>query len=319
MRRQRPRATLPAVLVPALTVSLLAGCSADGGRAEPTAPSASPAPTASLGFTPRRLELPVHAYQLSPADQVKVTRARNTAIAACMKRYGLSWSAPKTPAAPRQDRRYGVIDLPAAQRYGYHLLPTDDTAPTEQGEPPSKAETDVLTGGRLLDADTGRSHLLAGYTEPVREVDGKPVPSGGCAQEAERKLLGRDDLTSTAGVVSRINTESFTESMKDTAVKDALAAWSTCMRKAGYDYADPLESIATARLDSDEVPTDEIDLATADVTCKRAVDLVDIWSRAESAVQRRMIRQHASATAKQRADNETRVRNAVALTGPAGE
>ncbi|CAL9542994.1 hypothetical protein [Streptomyces sp. enrichment culture] len=48
----------------------------------------------------------------------------------------------------------------------------------------------------------------------MREVHGKPLPPGGCAQEAERELLGRDDLSSHAGVVSRTNTDSFTESLK---------------------------------------------------------------------------------------------------------
>ncbi|MFF5160634.1 hypothetical protein ACFY3N_31155 [Streptomyces sp. NPDC000348] len=319
MRRPRPCATLPAALAPILVTGLLAGCSAGGGREEPAAAKASPSRTASLGFTPRRLDLPIHAYQLSPADQAGVTEAKNLLIAACMKRYGFSWSAPATPTAPRQDRRYGVIDLPAAQRYGYHLLPTDDTAPSRLDEPPSKAETEALTGGQLLDADTGRSRPIAGYTGPVREVDGKPLPPGGCAQEAERELLGREDLSSKAGVVSRINTDSFTESLKTPAVKDALGEWSACMRKAGYDYADPLESIATARLDSPEVPAAEIELATADVTCKDSVGLVDVWNRAESAIQRRMIEEHASATARQRADNAARVRNAAAVTGASEE
>jgi hypothetical protein len=321
MRRPRLRATLLAALVSALAAGLVGGCSSNGGTdGRPAPPNASSTrPAAVLGFTPRRLELPVYDYQLSPAEYAEVARAKNILIAACMTRYGFSWSAP-TPTVPLQDRRYGVIDLPAAQRYGYHLLPTDDpaSAPVAQARI-SKKETDVLTGGQLLDDGTGKPRLMAGYTAPVRRVDGKEVPSGGCAQEAERKLLGRADLTSRAGVVSRINTGSFAESLKDPVVKKAMARWSACMKEAGYDYADPLKSIASARLDSASVPPSEIQLATADVKCKRSMGLIGTWSREESAIQRRMIKENAKATAEQRGDNATRLRNAAAVIRKSGK
>ncbi|KAF3465788.1 hypothetical protein [Streptomyces sp. Tu 3180] len=63
------------------------------------------------------------------------------------------------------------------------------------------------------------------------------------------------------------------------------------------------------------MPAAEIELATADVTCKRSSGLVEVWNRTESAIQRRMIGEHAAAAAKQRADDAARVRNAAAVTG----
>ncbi|MEV0176573.1 hypothetical protein AB0I00_36380 [Streptomyces sp. NPDC050803] len=318
MRHRRAHTTLLAALVSALTTGLLGGCSATDAHEEPAAPSAKNSRPAPSDFALRHVELPVSDYRLSATEYAEVSRAKNILVTECMERLGFSWSAP-TPTVPRQDRRYGVIDLPAAQRYGYHLLPEDNTAPERADHEPSKDETDALTGGQLLDGDTGRSRLLPGYTAPVRKVGGKSVPPGGCSQEAERKLLGRTDLTSEAGVVSRINTDSFTESQQKPAVKKTLAEWSACMRKAGFDYPDPLRSIATARLDSPTVPAAEIELATADVRCKESVDLVDVWSRAEATVQQRMIKQHAAATAKERADKATRLRNAAEVIRASGE
>ncbi|QQM42928.1 hypothetical protein [Streptomyces liliifuscus] len=324
MRRPLPRATYSVVLMSALAAGLISGCSTSGTPSD-SEPSGSaeaqvraPASAESLGFTPRRLDLPVYDYQLSPAQYAKVAEAKQILVAACMKRYGFSWSAP-APTVPRQDRRYGVIDLRAAQRYGYHLLPTDSSATAAPGTAArSKEESAALTAGQLLDGDTGESRLAAGYDAPVKQVRGKAVPPGGCAQEAERKLLGRDDLRSEAGVVSRINTESFGSSMSTPAVKAVFAKWSSCMRKAGYDFADPLKSIGSADLNVPAAPEAETELATADVKCKESVDLVAVWSRAETSIQRTMIKKKASATAAQRADNTTRLRNAAEVVKKSG-
>ncbi|WP_326729997.1 hypothetical protein [Streptomyces phaeochromogenes] len=328
MRRPLPRATYSVVLMSALAAGLISGCSTSGtpsdpepsgsGKAQARAQASAPASAESLGFTPRRLDLPVYDYQLSPAQYAKVAEAKQALVTACMKRYGFSWSAP-TPAIPRQDRRYGVIDLRAAQRYGYHLLPTDTSVAAESGAAtPSKEEMAALTAGQLLDGDTGESRLAAGYDSPVKRVRGKAVPPGGCAQEAERKLLGRDDLRSEAGVVSRINTESFSSSMSTPAVKAVFAKWSSCMKKAGYDFPDPLKSIGSADLNVPAAPKAETELATADVKCKESVDLVAVWSRAETSIQRGMIKKKASATAAQRADNATRLRNAAEIVKKSG-
>ncbi|MFD3380566.1 MULTISPECIES: hypothetical protein [unclassified Streptomyces] len=326
MRRPLPRATYSVVLISALAAGLLSGCSNSSnsgtpGDSEPSgsaeARAQAPASAESLGFTPRRLDLPVYDYQLSPSQYAKVAEAKQVLVTACMKRYGFSWSTP-APTIPRQDRRYGVIDLRAAQRYGYHLLPTDSSAAAPGAPTPSKEEMAALTAGQLLDGDTGASRLAAGYDAPVKRVRGKAVPPGGCAQEAERKLLGRDDLRSEAGVVSRINTESFSSSMRTPAVKAVFAKWSSCMKKAGYDFTDPLKSIGSADLNVPAAPRAETELATADVKCKESVDLVAVWSRAETSIQRTMIKKKASATAAQRADNATRLRNAAEVVEKSG-
>jgi hypothetical protein len=160
MRRPLPRATYSVVLMSALAAGLISGCSTSGtpsdaepsgsgkAQAQASAQASAPASAESLGFTPRRLDLPVYDYQLSPAQYAKVAEAKQVLVTACMKRYGFSWSAP-TPTIPRQDRRYGVIDLRAAQRYGYHLLPTDSSVAAESGA------TDPLQGG------DGRPHRRA--------------------------------------------------------------------------------------------------------------------------------------------------------------
>ncbi|MBQ0848582.1 hypothetical protein J8N05_10200 [Streptomyces sp. BH-SS-21] len=320
MRRPLPRATPAVALLSALAAGLIGGCSAGDTPDDPKSPGPGPATAGAdaLGFTPRRLDLPVYDYQLSPAEHAEVATAKNLLVTSCMKRYGFSWSAP-APTVPRQDRRYGVIDRQAALRHGYHLLPTDSSALGASGAAPaSQEEADALSGGQLLDSDTGRSQLAAGYREPVKRVRGKAVPPGGCAQEAERELLGRDDLKSAAGVVSRINTGSFSESMTTGAVKKVFAAWSSCMDGAGYDFADPLKSIGSADLSTPTASAAEKKLAAADVTCKESVDLVAVWSRAETAVQKRMIREEAAATTAQRADNAVRLRNAAAVIEKSG-
>ncbi|NED86885.1 hypothetical protein G3I76_43195, partial [Streptomyces sp. SID11233] len=74
-------------------------------------------------------------------------------------------------------------------------------------------------------------------------VGGKKVPRGGCVGEAARKLGGGAPQSyGEAPVATKINTDSWARSYNDKRVRAAFAKWSGCMKKQGYDYADPMKA-----------------------------------------------------------------------------
>lgn len=307
-----PARTLTAVL----SLAVIAGCSA-GRKGDPAPPPVSGSPTtpakgsAAEKYRPQQLTLPIYAYKFTPEENAVVDRATNIAMSACMNRYGYSLKS-KEPTITLGDRRYGVIDLYAARTYGYHVVTrgTPSDAPNQRF---TEGETSAMTGGLLLDAVTGEFHAIPGYSGPVTELNGEPIPKGGCSAEARRELLGRTSLRTHADIVSNIDTTSFTRSQKVPAVAEALTEWSACMKKDGYSYATPLESISDVNLDEPAAGKSEVELATADVECKEKVGLVKIWSAAEAEIQDQLISASARPLRQQKRDNDTTLRNARSL------
>jgi hypothetical protein len=219
------------------------------------------------------LRLPLDDYLMALPDSVRLARAVRLVQAGCLRRLGFPAAVEPVPAVgPRSwnDRRYGLTD-PAQAPHGY--WPDSRTTP---GSRPRSAAGDAEG---------------AALTGSVRSVHGRPVPAGGCAGEASRRLLGHDPAGVDRELAQRLSYASFAASRRDPAVVAATAAWSACMAAAGHPYAGPLDPPADPRFQGAFTPL-EAATATADIGCKRRTNLVGIWVAAEAATQRALIADH---------------------------
>lgn len=199
--------------------------------------------------------------------------ARKRIVRECVARFGLS--TPKSldsywsPADPLQDRRYGVVDIKAASKYGYHM-------------PPSATVTDGSISKKLREVLTGNGEV---------EIDGISTDPKGCVGESDKEFPVNQQNPG-AEAAARVNVDSFDHSLKDRTLQKYLHRWSDCMKSNGYAYSSPLQSIGDKRFTGPTVSSAEIKTATADVTCKETSHLVQEWINVETVYQTQQIRSH---------------------------
>jgi hypothetical protein len=260
---------LVAVLTGAAVLLGGAGCAA-GTPAPSGATAAAPVPRLLRTVD---LRLPLDDYLMALPDSVRLARAVRLVQADCLRRLGVRVGAePARAVGPRSwnDRRYGLTD-PAQAPHGY--WPDSRTSPGSRPRSTAgDAEGAALTGS-------------------VRTVHGRPVPAGGCAGEASRRLLGHDPAGVDRQLAQRLSYAGFAASRRDPAVVAATAAWSACMAAAGHPYAGPLDPPADPRFQGAFTPL-EAATGTADIRCKQHTNLVGIWAGAEAVAQRALIAGH---------------------------
>lgn len=234
------------------------------------------------------LTLPVEKYLFSTAESKELQSAQDVLAARCMKGFGLHYEvpAPGPDAGPRSlmDRRYGLTDEKMAAAFGYHLGDSD----------PRKVKTvnPALPKGDALVALTGRSGK-AGKSGVL--VNGKKVAPGGCFRTAREAIFGKSKRnTSIDDFPQDLNRQSFFATKSSPDVVRVFEAWSTCMKKHGFSYPDPLTVADDKRfLGADPSPA-EVDVARADVGCKKKTNLVGVWFSVETRFEEGAIRQNAS-------------------------
>ncbi|MEV6578822.1 hypothetical protein AB0M92_11760 [Streptomyces sp. NPDC051582] len=252
-----------------------AGASGPRGSSPRSGDTPGPAPVHRLDDS-KALELPLDAYLLTTPDLETLSKGRDALVQRCLAAIG----APAAPA-PRggvrigtNERRYGLADAELAKAHGYHV---------PEGDQP------------VEDYPAAAIALIKGE---VTTYDGKPVPEGGCAGEARRELHD-DELQQALGPVQQLDMESYVKSQKDPAVAEVSAKWSKCMNESGHRYPDPVAAINDREFASAAPSGHEKDVALADVLCKRKVNLIGVWSGAESAYQRSLITSRSSVLAAQ--------------------
>ncbi|MET7289204.1 hypothetical protein [Streptomyces sp. NPDC005573] len=234
------------------------------------------------------LTLPVEKYLFSTAEQKELQSAQDVLAARCVKGFGLHYEVPASgsDAGPRSlmDRRYGVTDEKMAAAFGYHLGDID----------PRKVKTanPDLPKGDALVVLTGRSGKV---TKSGVLVNGKKVAPGGCFRTAREAIFGKSKgNTSIDDFPQDLNRQSFFASKSSPDVVRVFKAWSNCMKKRGFSYPDPLTVADDKRFrGADPVPA-EIEVARADVGCKKETNLVGVWFSVETRFEEGAIRQNAS-------------------------
>ncbi|MET0132896.1 MAG: hypothetical protein ABW215_04805, partial [Kibdelosporangium sp.] len=224
------------------------------------------------------LRLPVQDYLATAEQNELFARARLKLVQDCMKRFGVDYPAEPVTAdqyGPRSltDRRYGITDAELARTSGYGLGARD---PGLQKRPPRP------------DIDAAGETVLTGAGQSV--VNGDPVPAGGCLGEADRTLSASVPTGTDVELGRRLQLQSFDAAKQDSRVRAVFRAWSDCMAQHGYHYADPLAAAGDPTFTG--VPTAaQIAVATTDIACKSATNLVGVWFTVETAYQKRQIEQ----------------------------
>jgi hypothetical protein len=270
---------------------LAAGCG--GSRAHPAPPAPSHRPNVSPGPS-----LPLDHYLPSPTDSVRVARAYHLLVGACEKRFGVA-ADPEQPApdGPRtaNERRYGITDPALASSAGYRVSVRATAPPVRPAEARDPRTLEVLTGN-------GRTR-----------VNGQPVPRGGCAGEATRRLEAGAPTDVDRYLAQRLSLDSFVASRRDPRVLTAFRSWSDCMRGHGYNYANPLAAAADPRFARGPVSMTEVTVAVTDIGCKRQTNLVETWAGVEAGLQRGSIAANRDGLEKARLLNEAELRVARSL------
>ncbi|MFD3552733.1 hypothetical protein ACFWWA_11580 [Streptomyces goshikiensis] len=328
-RRPRP-AVLAAVLPTALAAALLAGCADPGGGA--AGGGEPPLGTVELNPATASISLPMDAYTDSEAEAVRMGRVQDGLVSRCMARYGFTYEGPRpaagTAGAASEDRHrylFGLADPAYAAAHGYDKGAATGTTGAKREKPAAPQLSDSAytvmngerrgaapAGGRAPDAATEEE---AAGTDSGIEVGGRKVPAGGCGREAFRKLYAptKDsvDLLFAFGLAS----EAHDRSKRDSRVAEVLAKWSACMDKSGYTgIKSPYDVVDELGLQDDKGGAAAVAAATADVACKREVNLVGVWAAVEKAYQERLVEEHAQTLALYREQRDARFELAAGLS-----
>ncbi len=300
MNMKRTRISLLAMAV--ASGAVMAGYAASAG----TDADAAGGDATSIAGSAKVRTLPIEQYLPTPAEFAKLSQAGGKLQQKCMQGLGFaSFQAPEQgPADPREtftDLRYGTVDAAQAARTGYKpafvaarqnakaggpaaAAAADGPAPSAAVEPVlNDAEWLAMTGTTKEAGDLAKAKQAA-----PSQVQGKDIPPGGCIAESTRTLTGGGEQL-YADLAQDINGQSYKESVKDSRVTKAFAAWSACMKGKGYSYKDPMQANDDPKFAVPTVSAEEIAVATADVACKNETKLVDVWHGAEAQIQQKMI------------------------------
>lgn len=247
------------------------------------------------------MRLPLDRYLLDARELSRLDHARLVAVERCMAAKGFTdWRAPDEAPTflPENERRYGAVRAQLAEAYGYHP-PILGSAVNQRAEL------------REQDRSLGEEAAIA--------LHGPSPDDPGCVGTGAADV-GYDAYLEADDVVVDLAARSFDEllTFADPEADRANVEWRDCMRSQGHDYANPVDAAADpAWWDGDnDVPSDhERAVASADVSCKEQVGLVDRWAAAEGRTQERLIAEHEAELQEVRAIADRSLQQADALLG----
>ncbi|GAA4695322.1 hypothetical protein [Phytohabitans rumicis] len=251
--------------------------------------------------------LPLDSYALTAEQQRMVTNAIIILGRECLRGFGLDWPAsqPAPPADTEPNaQRYPLMDPQKAATGGYHALDLIEgqkeiAERKKDAEAPSQDAMNVWAG--------------RGQTT----YNGKAVPRGGCAGEAQRQLYGGKDPVDIE-VVQRLGLDAHARMRQDSRVVKVFADWSACVKEQGFDYRDPYAANDDQRWQTEQVTETEIATAVADVGCKTKHNVIGTLLTVETAYQNTAIEEHAPELAAVKtylADQQTAAARVVAGGG----
>lgn len=241
------------------------------------------------------LPSPLQRFRLSPRQLATVNTARAILIDRCMQQHGYSYPhrslADETALlidaeSTAISRIYGITDLQSAAQFGYGFAP------------PARPTPSLIGPARSSD------YLAALHGSPPAGNAGRSQPRiGGCAASADRALDNTDPDRSPYGLAHNAWIQVMTAMTRSDKYEAVISDWRACMTSAGHRVTHPIEdqgdiarAIEARRGAGDETLTGpaastEIELATADVTCKRethlaqrlnsqAAELAELWIHA---------------------------------------
>lgn len=241
-------------------------------------------------------------------DQRQLSQAKKVLVGDCMAGFGFTWSPapdlPKVGPKTLTDWRYGIHDMDLAKKRGY------------KPDAREQADYDAAVNKGAVDGSTADDAAARALDGRTKEVGGKKVPEGGCVGQANRKINA--GAAESRAAIDLAN-GAFIKAKQDPKVVKAFADWSVCMKKTGYDYAEPLDASDDSRFSAPEVTSEEIATATADITCRDRTDVARLWFEAEAALQQQAIDDNAEQLDGNREAMDSAVREAARIsTGTSG-
>ncbi|MFK4273016.1 hypothetical protein [Streptomyces milbemycinicus] len=207
------------------------------------------------------------------ADTATVEAAEDLLVQRCMRRLGMGWKViPRIAGddAPNR-RRYGIIELAIAERFGYHVPP--DTSGAAQRQELDNTREKTLAP---------REHQAAYGSDGL----------SGCWGQAHSRLLQRAPQADEV-LLRRLVTEAYENSRRDDKVDQVVRSWRACMENKGLHYKDPISAAGDKRWGRSPRPSRaELGTAVADVRCKTETGLVAAWHKIETRIQWDAIRTH---------------------------
>ncbi|MFI0508536.1 hypothetical protein RKD19_000608 [Streptomyces canus] len=272
----------------ALAAALL-GCSSGSGPSTGGAPAGSartPVPSGSTAAKPQVTfvdRLPIARYSYTADETAVIESAQQVLTKRCLRTYGITYEPPKREAesSPSADRRYGLSSASEAARLGYH----PDLGPLPAGPDLPEDALRVFYGNR--GAEPGSAEKVV--------YKGREVPWNGCFGQSVAQLAKKYDATDAMEIARTISTQSYKDSLTAPPVKEAFRNWSACMRNSGFQYTSPLEPANNKEFQREDISAKEKKTARTDVRCKEKTDLLDIWFKAESALQKAEIDKNSEA------------------------
>ncbi|MFI5802918.1 hypothetical protein [Streptomyces sp. NPDC051561] len=322
--RQYGKAALAAAVA-----GLLAGCSAPGGSGDrtktpPEAPSKAPVAVgpAATPAGPTSTEMPFAAYLPGERELAAIQRAESVLLNSCMAEFGFTTHIDAHSDAELLADLRGGTTLPRtpaeAAAYGFHNVPAAADPPERSSPDPRQADRLLVLGG----ADPRPAPDGAPATGPDRKVNGKAVERGGCAGRTERALAVGSPAEKTEhpgnsalNTLLRLRSEAWAQGAKDPAYTRMTAAWSACMRTAGFRYAtfdaaaeDPAWT-RTAKAGSREKAA-----AGADLRCRGEVNYLGVSEAVHLAYERRAVQDNAATLTSLKAHYDAVARNSAKVS-----
>ncbi|NYE42645.1 hypothetical protein [Streptomyces fulvorobeus] len=213
-------------------------------------------------------------------EEMEVEYAEHTLVKECMESKGFKyWMGTVASVDAREAGRYVIDDVAWAKKYGYGR-PFDEAAEKDRREHPNVRYPNDLSRKDRIRYNTA----LNGAYNDVLSVDlpaGGTIetPRAGCWAEAQTELYG--DLKSwfeAKKTVTSLTPLYVPDILADKRMKNAVSAWSHCMKKAGRPFASPDELrekriTLTTGMSSSEARKFEVDLAVTEATCAAQTSL----------------------------------------------
>lgn len=291
--------------------SMAADTSSPLASASASASSSTAGAEPAIGAVPiisdwKSIALPVDKYASSDDSRNLVLTAEYDLTRACMARFGIDFTAPSWTSSEKSDsdhyRLFGLMDLSAATRYGYHS--SEEVAADGQS---ASAQVPLNFGS------TSPATYMTVFTGDPQgsSVNGQAVPGGGCIGEARSKV--HDDL-STQRLTEDATNYGLHMADKDFRVVRAFSTWSRCMSKAGFNYSTPMAANDDPRWGTTTASQDEISTATADVNCKLSTNLTGLRVAVAAAYQTKFITSRAAAFVNLAANQKAQLQAAQSLS-----
>lgn len=250
----------------------------------------------SGGFDPRTAQFPFAAYTTTPEAMKIFQTARIYVEVDCLRSFGFEvtpWEPEGVP--PMRYDRFGLWNAEDAKTIGYAAPPLPAWAAV--GGVPDEAWVSHVYDGLLSGRDGAQQVDAQG--NPIIDSEfynGMRIPDGGCQGEGLRAI---HDPKWDSAYLSRLEKETGSAAMADSAVRAAVDEWASCMDDEGYDYTDPFQPFqewmkergTRQEKKGDAVPpsAEELAAATHDLSCKYSTGLLSTWVEAEIAQQNKII------------------------------